>query len=444
MANPREPRAHGKTSDRFKRDPSRAFVLRWLLRLLRLPPLVLITLSLLLPCGSHAQTRDVLCRDGNGEFHAEFPTGVAVSVGPARNEGLAARVCAAELAWSDQKIAVASRAAEVDIDAFGVDLDVGAPVVALQVKASKNDCCMEYEIYSLRQPPTLVRRITGGAFFSAADTDLDGRVEIWTDDAAAIDGFENLPAGDFDLPPTVVLRFTAGRLLDVSREFRSFYDEKITFEKAKMTPADLGDFKTSDGKLNDPTPYPATLFVHMKATKVKILEIVWAYLYSGREEEAWRALGELWPVSDLERIRAAILSARDRGIRSQLDGTAKPVRRRHDVQVKIFDGTTYVASTPGLTPKDVKPKQEITAPRAILMERPPPATAEEMALAKTESQVELVIDSAGKVRSVEQLGKFDAVDEGLLRSTTGWKFIPAFSEGQPVASRIMLGVSLRK
>jgi hypothetical protein len=78
------------------------------------------------------------------------------------------------------------------------------------------------------------------------------------------------------------------------------------------------------------------------------------------------------------------------------------------------------------------------------MERPPPSTPEEMELAKSESQVELVIDSAGKVRSVEQMGKFDVVDEGLLRSTSGWKFIPAFSQGQPVASRIFLGVSLRR
>ena len=415
-----------------------------LFRYCRPLPLAVVALSLLSPRACHAQNRDVLCRDGNGEFQAEFPTGVAVSVGPARNEGLAARVCEAELTWTDRKIVVASAAAQIDIDAFGVDLDVGAPVVAFQVKASKNDCCMEYQIYSLRQPPTLVRRVTGGAFFSAADTDLDGRVEIWTDDAAAINGFENLPANDFDLPPPMVLRFASGRLLDVGREFRSSYDEQIEAEKAKMTPGDLGDFKSSDGKLADPALYPATMFVRMKATKAKILEIVWAYLYSGREQEAWRALAEMWPASDLERIRAAILGARDRGIHSQLDATSKPVRRGHEAHVKIFDGTTYVAATPGLTPKDVKPKEQITAPRAILMERPPPATPEEMEIAKSESQVELVIDSAGKVRSVEQLGKFDVVDQGLLRSTAGWKFIPAYSQGQPVASRILLGVSLRK
>jgi hypothetical protein len=393
---------------------------------------------------SHAQNHDVVCRDGDGDFHTESLAGVKVSVGPARNDGLAARVCQAELTWNDQKLVVASAAQQVDIDAFGVDMGVGAPVVALQVKKSKNDCCMEYDVYSLRQPPELVRRIIGGTFFSAADTDLDGRIEIWTDDAASLDGFENLPAKDFDLPPPIVLRFARGRLLDASAEFRSTFDEKITAEKARLTPADLGDFKTCDGKLADPTLYPATMFVRLKSVKVKILEIVWAYLYSGRQQEAWHSLAEMWPPADLERIRAAIVNAHDRGIHSQLDGVSKPVRPGREIHVKIFDGTLFVAATPGMTPKGAKTKEEITPPRAILMERPPPATPLEIELAKMESQVVLVIDSAGKVRSVEQIGKFESVDEGLLRSTSGWKFIPAYSQGQPVASRIMLGVSLRK
>jgi hypothetical protein len=36
------------------------------------------------------------------------------------------------------------------------------------------------------------------------------------------------------------------------------------------------------------------------------------------------------------------------------------------------------------------------------------------------------------------------IDEGLMNSTSKWKFIPAFSADQPVASRIFLGVSLKR
>jgi hypothetical protein len=303
---------------------------------------------------------------------------------------------------------------------------------------------MEYKIYSLRAPPVLLRSIKGGEFFSAADTDLDGRVEIWTDDAASVDGFENLRLSSLDFAPPVVLRFVRGRLLDVSSEFQPYFDQKIADERAKLNPQDIGDFKSSDGRLASAANLPADLLVRLRSVKVKVLEIVWSYLYSGREQEAWRCLAEMWPAVDLDRIRAALLGARARGIRSQLDGVSNATSAGHEARAKIFDGTTVVTATPGLTPKGAKLKLEITPPKAILMERPPPVTPVEIELAQSESALKLVIDSAGKVRSVEVLGNVQAVDEGLLRSTSNWKFIPAFSEGQPVASQIFLGVSLKR
>jgi len=407
-------------------------------------PLGLFFLSCLTGSVCRAQSRDVVCREGVGDFEAEFLTGVKVRVGPTRFGDLESRVCAAALSWTDQNLLITDSAFQTDVDAFGVDLGVGAPVAALQLKKSKVECCMEYKIYSLRAPPVLVRTLTGGEFFSAADTDLDGRVEIWTDDAAAVEGFENLRLRELDFAPPVVLRFVRGRLLDASSEFQSFYDQKIADERAKLNLQDLGDFKTSDGKLASPTALPTGWLPRLRSVKMRVLEIVWSYLYSGREEEAWRSLAEMWPAADLDRIRAAILNARAHGIRSQVDGISTPVSPGSKNHAKIFDGTIVVSATPGLTPKGVKPKQEITPPKAILMERPPPVTAIEIEMAQSESTLKLVIDSAGKVRSVEALGNGQSVDAGLLRSTANWKFIPAFSNGEPVASQIFLGVSLKR
>jgi hypothetical protein len=397
-----------------------------------------------MPRISLAQSRDVVCREGNGQFEAEFQTGVRLHVGAGRNEGFASRVCEASFIWGDQKMVVADEAWQVDLDAFGVNLGLGAPVAALQVKKSKKDCCMEYDIYSLRAPPVLLRRISGGEFFSAADSDLDGRVEIWTDDAASVEGFENIQLRDLDFVPPVVLRFARGRLLDAGAEFRPYFDQKIAEQRAKLNPQDLADFKDSDGKLEPSGTMPATRLIQLRGVKIKVLEIVWSYLYSDREQQAWRSLSEMWPPTDYERIRAALISARSRGIRSQVAGATKPVRPGHQNHAKIFDGTVTVAPTPGVTPKDAKPKPEITPPRAILMEREPPVTELEKELAQSESLLVLVIDSAGKVRSAEQTGRFEAVDEGLIRSTANWKFIPGFNKGEPVASRIFLGVSLRR
>jgi hypothetical protein len=386
----------------------------------------------------------VVCREGVGDFEAEFQTVVTVRVGPARIRDLESRVCNAALSWGDQNLVVVDAASQADVDAFGVDLGVGAPVVAMQVKKSKTECCMEYKIYSLRAPPVLLRSIAGGEFFSAEDTDLDGHVEIWTDDAASVDGFENFHLRDLDFAPPMVLRFVRGQLLDVSSEFGPYFDQKIAEMRTKLNPQDLGDFKSSDGKLASTAALSAGWLMRLRGVKVKVLEIVWSYLYSGREQDAWRSLAEMWPVADFDRIRAALLNARARGIRSQLDGVSKATSTGHEGHAKIFDGTTVVTATPGLTPKGAKLKLEITPPKAILMERPPPVTPVEIELAQSESALKLVIDSAGKVRSVEVLGNVQSVDEGLLRSTSNWKFIPAFSEGQPVASQILLGVSLKR
>jgi hypothetical protein len=69
-------------------------------------------------------------------------------------------------------------AAVVDIDALGAYLGLEAPIVALQVKNSNADWFVAYQIYSLEKPPRLLRTVSGGSSFSAADTDLDGRIEI--------------------------------------------------------------------------------------------------------------------------------------------------------------------------------------------------------------------------------------------------------------------------
>jgi hypothetical protein len=185
----------------------------------------------------------------------------------------------------------------------------------------------------------------------------------------------------------------------------------------------------------------ATRLFHLRRVKTKVLEIVWCYLYSGREEEAWHTLADMWPAEDVDRIRAAVLQARARGIRAQVDGISTEVRTGR--QTKIFDATKVPVATPEVTPKGLDPKLEISRPKAILMLRPPPANALELGLAQTESQLELVIDSAGKVRSAEMVGDHSA-DEGLMNSTSTWKFIPAFNAGRPVASRILLGVSLKR
>src|ERR1700733_12577943 len=130
-----------------------------------------------------------------------------------------------------------------------------------------------------------MRTITGGSFFRAAATNLDGRIEIWTSDAAAVDGFENFQLSALDFAPPVVLRFEHRRLIDVGAEFPVQFDRKINTVKAQLGSQQLSDFKNSDGKLSNTSSVASDALHELRRTKIKVLEIVWCYLYSGREED---------------------------------------------------------------------------------------------------------------------------------------------------------------
>ena len=325
--------------------------------------------------------------------------------------------------------------AAVDIDALGVDLGLDTPVVALQVKNSDTDWFVTYKMYSLEKPPRLLRTVTGGSSFSAADTDLDGRIEIWTDDANAVNEMDRLSVGELDFPPTVVLRFEKHKLMDVSAEFQSHFDREIAQLHAELDPKHLADFKNSDGKLL-PTPSLSEEQMHqMRLTKIKVMEIVWAYLYSGRDQQAWEALAEMWPPSDLDRIRSLILNARTAGIRSQVDG----VDAKLGLHVKKF---AYVYETAGDSKgRSQDPMEPVSPnlradvkPQAILLRR---AAAGEIPLPQSEETVDIVVDGAGKVRSAKAV---DGKDLDFVNDCAGWKFIPAFKNGRPVASRMRLAL----
>jgi hypothetical protein len=383
----------------------------------------LIAVSLLLNVCS-AETRDVLCKAGNTRFEAYFRTGIGVIVGPVGKGGLATRSCEATLSGKED-VVVASDVAEIDLDMFGVDLEDNEPVAAFQIKKSQMQCCMIYQIYSLEDPPRLLRTLSGGEFFSAADRDLDGRIEIWTDDAAAVDGLEGLRVSEIEFVPTYALRFEHGRLLDVSSEFPDFADQMIAKVREKLNPTDLQHFKASDSKLgkgSGMSPEELARLSQLRRVKIEVLEIVWAYLYSGREKEAWRALADMWPNGDVERIRSKIIAARARGMHGQLDGVSNGVIPTDENAVMVYDSTD----------KPAKP---------IMVRYYPPSAATNAPLLKGKVRVNLVVDSAGKVRSVKVSGKQEA-SEYLKRSTDEWKFIPGLVEGRPVASRVRMTLTL--
>jgi hypothetical protein len=378
------------------------------------------------------QMRDVVCDDGYGRFETKFG-GVSVTVGAERSGLLANRSCSGAIAWDGRTLPVASEASQVDIDVFGADVGLGTPVVAFQVKKSTADWDMTYSIYSLQKPPRLLRTISGGDFFSAADTDLNGKIEIWTGDVKAVSGLEGLVPGELDFAPTMVLRFEHDRLVDVSAEFQSNFDEQIAKVRTQISAQDLSDFRDSDGKLIGTSPLALDRVHRLRTTKIRVLEVVWSYLYSGRDQEAWRSLAAMWPPGDVDRIRVAISKARANGIRSQINGVSTKGPRSHFTKHSyIFDAITE--------PPDGNSGHfpfVDTRPQPILLRRPAPPGIQQP-LARSGQMVEVVIDEAGKVWSAKSVG---ASDDELVYAAKEWKFVPAFTGGRAVASRLRIDVS---
>lgn len=365
---------------------------------------------------------DVLCRDGNTSFEAHS-AGVAVDVGPPINGKLAGRSCRAILRWDDQELVVARDAAEIDLDMFGVDLGTGHLVVAFQIKKTASDCCMTYKIYSLEKPPQLLRTLHGGSSFNGADTNLNGQVEIWTDDAAVVDGFEGLRASQFQFPPTCVLRFDHDRLIDVSSEFQFYFDKEIAQLRAEIHSQDLERFKLGADKLKAPSA-KADVSAPLLVVKEEILQLVWAYLYSNREKQAWQTLADMWPPADVTRIRSAIVGMRTRGIWAQLDSVsaAVPLLETDIQHSKTYDSTSKAA-------------------RPIMVRF---YSSPEVGILRGKLRVDLMIDCAGKVWSVKVSGRNKAAFDSVKRSTSNWKFIPALVDDHPVASRLRMSISVEQ
>jgi hypothetical protein len=397
------------------------------------------------------QSNPVLCDGGYGSFKWKSQTGVAVSVDAPKIHGFADHACQARLTWDKHELVIAPRAAQIDLDAVAVDLGLGTPVTALQIRKLDHDKFMTYEIYSLWEPPRQLRVITGGDWYSAADTDLDGHVEIWTTDAAAIDGFEEIPLSAFDFAPHVVLRFEGKRLIDVSSQFRPDYDRRIKTLRAQVDATQLSAFKQSDGTLNALFPPTPMEWARLKRTKIIVLEIVWCYLYSGRQQEAWSTLAEMWPVSDRDRIQAAIVDAHARGIDREVDAISSTPAPRWNRQKMTVYGAP-LGAVEMVSPLNSRAFNDAlqsaptghdldfyadTPPIDVLLRRPKFPPGSENAIG-TPIPLSVVVDSAGKVRSAKSLGR---PDEDLIQSTADWKFIPAFKNGHPVACRFRTEVS---
>jgi hypothetical protein len=182
----------------------------------------------------------------------------------------------------------------------------GKPELIVQGYSGGAHCCFTYRIVSLSSGLPLVREIHDQVPVLFVRRD-DGSTEIHAGDG--VFDYFLLPHSD-SVIPQIFLRLDGDKFVDVSREHVADYDKQIEKAHNELTGDDLDKLRKST--------YNQNMLIDQLPTVKRVLTIVLNYLYSGRDDRAWQALGGMWPPADVERVRKLILERRSRGMLSQV------------------------------------------------------------------------------------------------------------------------------
>ena len=106
--------------------------------------------------------------------------------------------------------------------------------------------------------------------------------------------------------PSVYFRLENGKLRNVSGEMSAAYDRDIADERSRLGRANLKALVAARD-LHEIDLVSRTDANRLGDTLFTVLRIVTDYLYSGRQQQAWRALDDMWPAWDRERIQRWLL-----------------------------------------------------------------------------------------------------------------------------------------
>lgn len=254
-----------------------------------------------------AEARDLnlLCQAGQGKASRPLWNRFLLRVGPSAEKR---DTCTAEILAPDGGVVFAR-----DENTFwwnpatGKDINGDEhPDVVIEAFTGPPDNRWRYWIFSINPDPMLVGRLDNDDRL-VIGYGTKGRIILHTEDQA-FDRFDGLGS----LSPRADLFFVleGDRFKDVTSEFITAANFEALRKRIETLPMDRFRQLTSTQDLSP----------ELMSAKSAVLTLVLAYLDSGHDQEAWKALDEFWPKSDLERIKQAVVSARSKGTLSAIAG----------------------------------------------------------------------------------------------------------------------------
>jgi hypothetical protein len=264
------------------------------------------SIFILIACAACSGQKVPSCPNSKGYSRIHRISGFDVQISPGE-KGSPTDQCRASIAKPRKAREIFVRAWSLWVDDIsGNDISgSGTPDVVFDSYTGNQGCCFEYSIVSLGKTPTLLRKIRNQVpvhFLKQPD----GSVIIRGGDGAF--DLLLLPHAE-SVFPEVSLKLEGSELKNISSEFTPEYDEIIAKAEGELTQDALEKFRSAD--------FHQQLYVDQRQTVERILTVVLNYLYSGREEQAWKTLDAMWPPADQSRVRSLILERRKRGLLAQ-------------------------------------------------------------------------------------------------------------------------------
>lgn len=374
---------------------------------------------LILACASvmHANSNVVRCTAGSPRWQ-----GKARKFKLVLESSAPAGECRLSLSRESKEV-FATQAKIIDLQAIDVDLNLdNQPDLAFQTGPS-GGCCWTLHVLALGEVPEPVGEISNGFPFVVRRENDGWSPEFWSQDDLFADGFDGLNKSELTNLPFLVIQWDGAKPLYVASRF-AIKGQSADKIELQLTKEQLAAFRQSDGRLEGSSPE----IQQLRKTKTAILAIVLSDLYSSVDDPAWKKLEELWPPSDIPRIRALLAERLARGLRSRL--TQLPVLINPNCPYANDQVRRVGAKVSPPSPQDM----------------PEPEYSKEAKAANYEGTVVLWVVISGdgcvsKLRVQRPLGM--GLDQKAIEAVRTWKFKPARQSGTPVSVEANIEVRFR-